>query len=307
MRQWAFRMTAFADRLLEGLNHIEWPDAIKEHQRNWIGRSEGSSIIFDIDGFKEKIEVFSTRPDTLFGSTFMVLAPEHELLNTIVPPTLKEDVNKYVTWAKNRSEVERQQEVKKVTGIFTGAYALHPFTGKQIPIWTADYVLAGYGTGAIMAVPAHDERDYAFAKHFKLDIIEVVAGGNITEEAYEAKTGKLINSDFLNGLEVKAAITKMITALGALDRGKARVNYRLRDPNFSRQRYWGEPIPIVYRNDVPYALPESELPLLLPDTNNFHPSENGESPLSRLTDWVNLPDGSRRETNTMPLVLVALF
>lgn len=300
MRQWMFRMTAYADRLLEGLERIDWPTPLKEQQRNWIGRSEGASIDFDIEGHDEKIEVFTTRPDTLFGSTFMVLAPEHELTLKITTAAQQAEVEPYVEWAKNRTEVERQQEVKKVTGAFTGAYAIHPLNGKRIPIWTADYVLAGYGTGAIMAVPAHDSRDWAFATHFGIDIIPVYAGGNIEEEAYEDKVGPAINSDFLNGLEAQDAIRKMIDVLVEKGLGEARINFRLRDPNFSRQRYWGEPFPIVYRDGVPYALPEAELPVTLPEVESYEPQGTGESPLSGVSEWVNLPDGSIRETNTMP-------
>lgn len=301
MRQWMFRMTAYADRLLSGLDTIDWPEPLKEQQKNWIGRSEGASIRFEVDGhLGTSIEVFTTRPDTLFGSTFMVIAPEHELVSTITTDAQRAEIEEYVSWAKNRTEVERQQEAKKVTGVFTGAYANHPFSGKKLPIWTADYVLAGYGTGAIMAVPAHDSRDWAFARHFNLEIIPVYAGGNIEEAAYEDKVGPAINSAFLNGLEAKDAIRRMIDELVAKGLGKGRVNYRLRDPNFSRQRYWGEPFPIVFREGVPYALSEDQLPVTLPEVDSYQPSGSGESPLSGVAAWVELPDGSRRETNTMP-------
>ena len=300
MRQWAFRMRAYADRLLDGLNHIQWPEPIKEQQRNWIGRSEGARIFFDIEGHSERLEVFSTRPDTIFGATFMVLAPEHPLVETLCAPELRDEVQEYTTWARNRSEVERQQE-KKITGKFIGAYALHPFIpGKKIPIWTADYVLWGYGTGAIMAVPAGDSRDYAFAKHFGIDIPNIFEGQDISKEAYEEKTGRLVESGFLNGLEVKEAISTAIRKLVEEGRGEARINYRLRDPNFSRQRYWGEPFPIVYRDGLPYALPESELPVRLPEVESYTPGGDGEGPLANLRDWVEMPDGSIRETNTMP-------
>lgn len=300
MRQWAFRMRAYADRLLAGLDTLQWPEPIKEQQRNWIGRSEGARIVFDLDGHSDKLEVFSTRPDTIFGATFMVLAPEHPLLDTLTTPDLAEDVLAYRTWARNRSEVERQQE-KKITGKFTGAYALHPFIpGKKIPIWTADYVLWGYGTGAIMAVPAGDARDYAFAKHFGLDIPNIFEGQDISEAPFEEKHGRLMASGFLDGMDVKAAIPAMIAEMERLGIGTRKVNYRLRDPNFSRQRYWGEPFPIVFRDGLPYALPESELPVRLPEVESYTPGGDGEGPLANLRDWVELPDGSLRETNTMP-------
>lgn len=300
MRQWAFRMRAYADRLLGNLDKLSWPESIKEQQRNWIGRSEGANFFWEIDGHDEQIEVFSTRPDTIFGATFMVLAPEHPLVEKIVTDDRRADVMEYVTWAKNRSEVERQQE-KKITGKFTGAYVRHPFIdGKLVPIWTADYVLWGYGTGAIMAVPAGDSRDYAFAKHFKLEILPIIEGADISEEAYEAKTGRYINSFFLNGFDVKDGIRRAIEELEKKGIGKARVNYRLRDPNFSRQRYWGEPFPIVFRDGLPYALPESELPVRLPEVERYEPGEEGEGPLANVTEWLHLPDGSVRETNTMP-------
>ncbi len=300
MRQWAFRMRAYADRLLAGLDQLQWSDSIKEQQRNWIGRSEGANFFFQLEGHTERIEVFSTRPDTIFGATFMVLAPEHPLLEQIVTADRKADVLEYTTWSKNRSEVERQQE-KKITGRFTGAYVAHPFAqGRKIPVWTADYVLWGYGTGAIMAVPAGDGRDYAFAKHFGLEILPIIEGADISEEAHESKEGKLINSDFLDGLDVKAAVRRAIQALQEKGIGEGRVNYRLRDPNFSRQRYWGEPFPIVFRDGLPYALPESELPVLLPVVERYEPGEEGEGPLANVAEWMHLPDGSVRESNTMP-------
>jgi len=300
MRQWAFRMRAYADRLLEGLNKVDWPQPIKEQQRNWIGRSEGANFAFSLQGHEETIEVFSTRPDTIFGATYMVLAPEHPLVETLVTEDRKEEVMAYVEWAKNRTEVERQQE-KKITGKFTGAYAKHPFIeGKLMPIWTADYVLWGYGTGAIMAVPAGDGRDYAFAKHFDLEIPNIFAGEDISEEAYESKTGTLANSDFLNGMTVKEALPKAIKALEEKGIGTGTVNYRLRDPNFSRQRYWGEPFPILYKEDVPYAIDESELPLELPKVETYQPSGDGQGPLANVTDWVKPAGGGLRETNTMP-------
>jgi len=300
MRQWMFRMRAYADRLLEGLDHIDWPESVKELQRNWIGRSEGARISFELEGHNGKLEVFSTRPDTIFGASFMVLAPEHPLLDEIVTPDRKEDVAQYVAWARNRSEVERQQE-KKITGKFTGAYVRHPFfEGVRIPVWTADYVLWGYGTGAIMAVPAGDARDHAFAKAFSLAIPEIFEGKDTAEAPHEDKSGTLKHSGFLDGLDVKTAISRSIEAMERQGIGERKINYRLRDPNFSRQRYWGEPFPIVFKDGLPHAMPESELPLKLPEVKTYSPSGDGEGPLANLTDWVNLPDGSTRETNTMP-------
>ncbi|MFA5196320.1 MAG: class I tRNA ligase family protein, partial [Bacteroidales bacterium] len=261
MKQWLLRITAYAERLLEGLDKIDWSEALKEIQRNWIGRSEGAMIEFRIQNSEFRINVFTTRPDTIFGVTYITLAPEHEFVEQIVTDEYREAINKYVTEAKNRSERERMADVKKISGQFTGAYAIHPFSGKKLPIWVGDYVLAGYGTGAVMAVPAHDSRDYAFAKHFGLEIIEVVSGGNSAEESYDAKEGKLINSDFINGMEVKDAIAEVCKRVGEKGIGFGTVNYRLRDAIFSRQRYWGEPFPVYYKDGIPYTIDESELPL----------------------------------------------
>lgn len=300
MRQWAFRMRAYADRLLAGLDKIDWPQPIKEQQRNWIGRSEGANFAFAVEGHDATIEVFTTRPDTVFGATYMVLAPEHPMVETLVTDERREELMEYVDWARNRTEVERQQE-KKISGKFTGAYVKHPFIeGKLMPIWTADYVLWGYGTGAIMAVPAGDGRDYAFANHFDLEIPNIFAGVDISEEAYESKAGTLANSDFLNGMTVKEALPKAIQALEEKEIGTGTVNYRLRDPNFSRQRYWGEPFPILYKEDVPYAIDESELPLELPKVETYQPSGDGQGPLANVTEWMNPEGGGLRESNTMP-------
>jgi leucyl-tRNA synthetase len=285
MPQWSLRITAYADRLLNDLETIDWSEAIKEQQRNWIGKSEGTSLKFEVGGVKSEIEVFTTRPDTIFGVTFLTLAPEHELVEKITTPEYKKQVDEYVTAAKNRSERERMADVKKITGQFTGAFAVHPFSGKQIPIWIGDYVLAGYGTGAVMAVPGHDTRDYAFAKHFGLDIVEVVSGGDLSKEAYDAKEGKLVNSDFLNGLEVKDAIKKAIDEIEKKGLGKGQTNYRLRDAIFGRQRYWGEPIPVYYEKGIPKVMKEEELPLVLPEVDKFLPTESGEPPLARAKDW----------------------
>lgn len=299
MRQWSLRITAYSQRLLDGLNKIDWSDSIKEMQRNWIGRSEGATVYFGIKGFEDKLEVFTTRPDTLFGATYMVLAPEHEIVEKIITSDKKEIVEKYLTWAKNRTERERQSEVKNISGEFTGAYGINPLNGKEIPIWVADYVLAGYGSGAIMAVPAHDSRDYAFAKHFNLEIIQVVSGGDISEEAYDAKEGKMMNSEFLNGMNVKDAIQATINKINELELGFGTINYRLRDAIFSRQRYWGEPFPVYYKDGIPYTLREDQLPLLLPEVDKYLPTESGEPPLARAKNW-KTEEGYPLETNTMP-------
>ena len=306
MKQWLLRITAYAERLLQGLETIEWSESIKEVQRNWIGKSMGASLHFDIADKDIDIEVFTTRADTLFGATFMVLAPEHEIISSIVSEEQREAVEEYVTWAKNRSERERMAEVKKVSGVFTGAYGVNPFTGAKIPIWVADYVLMGYGTGAIMAVPAHDSRDFAFARHFELPIIQVVAktaddisDASQWQESFDAKEGVMVNSDFLNGLTVKEAIATMIKKVEAMGIGKGKTNYRLRDAIFSRQRYWGEPFPIYYKDGMPYALDESKLPLELPPIDAYKPTENGEPPLARAKNWTT-EEGYPLETNTMP-------
>lgn len=285
MKQWSMRITAYAQRLLDGLDTLDWTDSLKEAQRNWIGKSEGTSLKFKVANSTLDIEVFTTRPDTIFGVSFVTLAPEHELVNSLTTPENKLAVDAYVTQAKNRSERERQADINKITGVPTGSFVEHPFSGKQIPIWIGDYVLAGYGTGAVMAVPAHDSRDYSFAKQFGLPILEVVAGGDLEKESYDAKEGTLINSDFLNGLDVKAAMKKAISQIEAIGLGKGKVNFRLRDAVFGRQRYWGEPIPIYYKNDIPYALSDSELPLVLPEVDKYLPTEDGEPPLARAKDW----------------------
>jgi len=285
MKQWSLRITAYADRLLNDLEGIDWTESLKEAQRNWIGKSEGTSLKFKLESSNSEVEVFTTRPDTIFGVSFVTLAPEHELVAEITTPQQKTAVDEYITFAKNRSERERMADVKKITGVFTGAYAIHPFTGKQIPVWIGDYVLAGYGTGAVMAVPAHDSRDYAFAKHFDLPIPEVVAGGDISKESYDAKEGTLINSGFLNGLEVKEAIKKAIAAVEEKGLGKGKTNFRLRDAIFGRQRYWGEPIPVYYEDGIPKVLDEKELPLVLPEVDKYLPTETGEPPLARAKDW----------------------
>ena len=296
MKQWLLRVTAYAQRMLDGLDSLEWSDSLKEIQRNWIGRSEGAQVFFDAqmaDGSTRKLEIFTTRPDTIFGVTFMVVAPEHEWLADMTTAEQKSAVEEYIEQTKKRSERERIAETKRVSGVFTGAYAVNPFTGKQIPIYASDYVLAGYGTGAIMAVPAHDSRDYAFARHFGLDIIPVVEGGDLAVASYDAKEGAMINSDFLNGTDVKEAIYKMFEEVERRGLGKRLVNYRLRDAIFSRQRYWGEPFPIRYDGNIARPVAESELPVTLPPIENFGPTEQGEPPLARVEGW-------EYELSTMP-------
>lgn len=299
MKQWMLRVSAYADRLLSGLDKIDWSDSLKDMQRNWIGKSEGAFIRFQMDGHTETLDVFTTRPDTLFGVSFMVLFPEHELIEKITTPEQKEEITQYMKWTAGRSETERQSEVRKVTGAFTGAYAIHPLTKERIPIWIAEYVLAGYGTGAIMAVPAHDSRDYAFARHFNLPVKEVISGGDIEAEAYESKDGICINSDFINGLSVKEGAKAVINKIVEMNIGYATVNYRLRDAIFSRQRYWGEPFPIFYKNGLPYTIPEEQLPLKLPEIDKYLPTESGEPPLARARHW-HTREGYPYETGTMP-------
>jgi len=305
MKQWSLRITAYAQRLLDGLDNLDWPEPVKDIQSNWIGRSEGARVMFDIKGSSEKIEVFTTRPDTIFGASFMVIAPEHELVFKLADEKTKTKVEEYVNWAKNRSDIERMAE-KKVSGQFTGSYAINPFTKKEIPIYIADYVLIGYGTGAIMAVPAHDSRDFAFARHFNLPIIQVVKKAGETtiptekwEESYDSKDGIMINSGFIDGLEVKNAISEVNNKLVELGLGERKINFRLRDAIFSRQRYWGEPFPIYYKDDVPYAMSIEELPLELPEVDKYLPTESGEPPLARAKNWKTF-DGYRLETSTMP-------
>ncbi|MEI7500500.1 MAG: leucine--tRNA ligase [Bacteroidota bacterium] len=299
MRQWFLRITAYAQRLLDGLNSVDFSDSLIEMQRNWIGRSEGAEIDFPVKDKDLSLNIFTTRPDTIFGSTFMVLAPEHELIAKITTPDRKEAVEHYLQMTKNRSDRERMAEVKKITGEFTGAYCLNPFNGTAIPIWVADYVLAGYGTGAIMAVPAHDGRDYDFARHFGLPIAEVVSGGDISESSFDAKDGILINSDFINGLRVKEAINEVILKVKEMGIGKGTVNFRLRDAIFSRQRYWGEPFPVYFKDGIAHTLDESELPLRLPEVDAYLPTETGEPPLARAKNWIT-KEGYPLETNTMP-------
>lgn len=305
MRQWVLRITEYAERLLDDLEELDWTESIKDMQRNWIGKSVGAEVHFAIEGTDQQVTVFTTRADTLFGATYCVLAPEHELVDLITTPEQKAAVKAYQDQATHKSDLERTDLAKDKTGVFTGAYAINPAGGEKLPIWIADYVLAGYGTGAIMAVPAHDARDWEFAKKFDLEIKEVVAGGSVQEEVYTGE-GEHVNSDFLNGLNTTDAIAKMIAWLEESGKGQGKVTYRLRDWLFSRQRYWGEPIPILHLEDgTMKTVPESELPLLLPDIDQIKPSGTGESPLANITDWVETIDPetgmkARRETNTMP-------
>jgi len=304
MRQWFLRITEYAERLHKDLDALDWSDSMKEMQRNWIGKSEGALIKFQIKDTAEFIDIFTTRPDTIYGVSFMVLAPESEWIHVLTTPERKPEVDKYVVEATNRSERERQADVKRISGVFTGSYCIHPFTGKEVPIWTSEYVLAGYGTGAVMAVPAHDGRDFRFAKHFGLKIPRVIAGADgdkseLIDEAYEAKDGILFNSDFLDGLKVKDAIKKAIEEVEKNTIGVRQINYRLRDANFSRQRYWGEPFPIYYKDGIATPMEFSELPLELPKMEDFKPTGNPEGPLAKLKDW-KTKEGHQIETNTMP-------
>lgn len=307
MKQWFLRVGAYAERLLSGLDTIEWTDSLKEMQRNWIGKSEGAEVLFKIKGFTESLRIFTTRPDTLFGCTFMVLAPEHEWVLKITSDAQRSSVLNYLEETKKRTERERIADVNRVSGCFTGAYAIHPFTKQEIPIWMSDYVLVGYGTGAIMAVPAHDSRDFAFARHFQLPIIQVIENPaekrsddvSTWQESYDSKEGYCIHSDFINGLEVKQAVHKMIEEVEKRNIGREQINYRLRDAIFSRQRYWGEPFPVYYKDDIPHVLSEDELPLELPEIDSFLPTQDGQPPLAHAKNW-KTKDGYPLETSTMP-------
>lgn len=300
MRQWSLRITEYADRLLKGLEEIDFSESMKDIQRNWIGKSVGAEIKFSIHNSQHAVLVFTTRPDTIFGVDFMVIAPEHDLVKQITTEAQRDDIEKYLKYVESRSEVDRMAEVKKITGAFTGAYAVNPLSGKQIPIWISEYVLAGYGTGAIMAVPCGDERDHKFAKHFKLPITNIIGSHYNGEEANATKDAILENSDFLNGVLMRDAVDIVIQKLEEKGIGKRQVNYKMRDAGWSRQRYWGEPFPVVFKDDMPYAMKESELPLELPPSNNFKPSGNGEGPLANLTDWINFAPNAKRDSNTMP-------
>ena len=302
MYQWCLRVSAYSQRLLDGLDTIDWTDSLKETQRNWIGRSEGAEMKFNIADSDVVLEIFTTRADTIFGVTFMVLAPESAYVDMVTTEDKKAEVKEYIDSIKHKTERERMIE-KKVTGVFTGSYAINPLTGEKIPVWVSDYVLAGYGTGAIMAVPAHDSRDYAFARHFNLPIIPLIEGCDVSEESFDAKAGKMINSKGaeldLNGLEVKDAIAATKKFISEKGLGKIKVNYRLRDAIFSRQRYWGEPFPVYYKDGVPQMVDESKLPLLLPEVDKYLPTETGEPPLGRAKNWAT-EEGYPLELCTMP-------
>jgi len=316
MWQWSMRITAYAERLLKRLDTIDWPDAVSEMQRNWIGKSIGCELDFKVQKTEDRsqeseasIRVFTTRIDTIYGVTFMVLAPEHELVDKITTAEQRAEVEKYVEVAKNRSERERMAEVKRITGVFTGAYVINPFNNEKVPVWIADYVLAGYGTGAVMAVPSSDTRDYAFAKHFNLPIVEILEGptSDITKDNFEPKSGKMINSDFLNGLKWNEAIEKALKKVETLGIGTLKVNYRMRDAIFGRQRYWGEPFPVYYKNGLPKLVDQKDLPVTLPEIDEYKPTATGEPPLARAKDWKYKPAASGQkpeafsyELTTMP-------
>ena len=298
MKQWSLRISAYAERLLKGLDSLDWTDSLKEIQRNWIGRSEGAEVNFPVKGLDEKMLIFTTRADTIFGVTFMVLAPESSWVDKVTTSDRKTAVNEYLEQVKKRNERERVADTKTISGVFTGGYAINPFTGQEVPIWISDYVLAGYGTGAIMAVPAHDSRDYAFARHFDLPIVPLVEGCDISKESFDAKDGIMVNSGFLNGKTVAEAIPYAISEVEKRNLGSRKINYRLRDAIFSRQRYWGEPFPVYYKNGLPYTVEEKDLPIVLPEVDAYLPTEDGAPPLGRAKDWTY--KGYPLEQNTMP-------
>ncbi len=296
MKQWQLRVSAYAERLLQDMDELQWTDSLKDMQRNWIGKSQGAEMVFKVGDYD--MTIFTTRADTVFGVTFMVLAPESEWVGKLTTPEQKEAVEAYLKEAKKKTERERMAETRKVTGVFTGSYAVNPLTNEKVPVWVSEYVLAGYGTGAIMAVPAHDSRDYAFAKHFNLPIIPLIEGCDVSEESFDAKEGIMCNSGFLNGMTVKEAIPAAIDYVEKMGIGRRKINYRLRDAIFSRQRYWGEPFPIYYKDGIPTPVPEEELPLQLPEVDKFLPTESGEPPLARAENWTY--NGYPLETSTMP-------
>jgi leucyl-tRNA synthetase len=303
MRQWSLRITEYAERLLKGLEEVDFSESMKDIQRNWIGKSFGAEIDFEAQSVRnerKKIRVFTTRPDTIFGVDFMVVAPEHALVREITSPPHVEEIEKYLLYVQGRSEVERMAEVKKITGCFTGAYAIHPLSKKKIPIWVSEYVLIGYGTGAIMGVPCGDERDHKFARHFNIPITNIIGGYYNGEEANPTKDAILQNSDFINGMVMSDAIEVVIKKLEELGIGERKVNYKMRDAGWSRQRYWGEPFPVIFTDDIPYAMDEKDLPLELPPLDNFKSSGTGEGPLANVKEWVHINGHERRDTNTMP-------
>ncbi len=303
MRQWSLRITEYAERLLKGLDEVDYSESMKEIQRNWIGKSTGARIRFEVESEQSVVNdmlVFTTRPETIFGVDFMVVAPEHEMVAEITAKAQRAEVDEYLKYVESRSEIDRMAEVKKITGVFTGAFAVNPFNGRKIPIWISEYVLAGYGTGAVMAVPCGDERDHKFAKHFNLPVTNIIGSYYDGSQANPTYDAILENSDFLNGLSMRDAIPVVVGKLEETGTGQRQVNYKMRDAGWSRQRYWGEPFPVTYRNDIPYAMDDNDLPLELPDSNNFRPSGTGEGPLANLKDWVYIKDNERRDTNTMP-------
>lgn len=304
MQQWSMRITAYAERLLEGLDSIDWPEPLKEMQRNWIGKSKGTELRFQVENSDLNIEVFTTRIDTIFGVTFLSLAPESELTAKLTTPDQKEAVEAYVAQAATRSERDRMADVKTISGVFTGSYAINPFNGDRLPVWVADYVLAGYGTGAVMAVPCGDQRDYDFAKHFDLPIVPVIKDAEISEQADSTKDGIMINSGFLDGLTCYEAIDKAIAFAEEKGVGKGKINYRLRDAIFARQRYWGEPVPVYFKNDIPYLVDEKDLPIILPEIDKYLPTEDGDPPLGRAENFTYTPAGESQayplELSTMP-------
>ncbi|WP_293954860.1 MULTISPECIES: leucine--tRNA ligase [unclassified Sphingobacterium] len=299
MMQWSMRITAYADRLLRGLDTVDWPEPLVEMQRNWIGKSVGASVKFPVPQLDTVIEVFTTRVDTIFGVSFVVLAPEHELVSALTTPQQQSEVSAYIEKTSKKSELDRMADTKTVSGAFTGSYAKHPLSGQDVQIWIADYVLASYGTGAVMAVPSGDQRDYVFAKHFDLPIIPISDTQNIEEEADPNKDGKYINSDFINGMTYQEAVPALIAKLEAIKLGKAKINFRMRDAIFGRQRYWGEPVPVYFKNGLPYLIKEEELPLLLPEVDKYLPTESGEPPLARAKGW-KYEDQYEYELSTMP-------
>lgn len=299
MMQWSMRITAYADRLLRGLDTVDWPEPLIEMQRNWIGKSVGASVKFPVPQLDTDIEVFTTRVDTIFGVSFIVLAPEHELVSALTTADQKSEIESYIDKTSKKSELDRMADTKTVSGAFTGSYAKHPITGEDVQIWIADYVLAGYGTGAVMAVPSGDQRDYVFAKHFNLPIIPISDSQNIEEEADANKDGRYINSGFINGMTYQEAVPALIAKLEELKLGKAKINFRMRDAIFGRQRYWGEPVPVYFKNGLPYLIKEEELPLLLPEVDKYLPTETGEPPLGRAENW-KYQDQYEYELSTMP-------
>lgn len=299
MMQWSMRITAYADRMLQGLDLVDWPEPLVEMQRNWIGKSVGALVKFPVPQLDTNIEVFTTRVDTIFGVSFVVLAPEHELVSKLTTAEQQADISAYIDRTSKKSELDRMSDTKTVSGAFTGSYAKHPITGEDVAIWIADYVLASYGTGAVMAVPSGDQRDYLFAKHFNLPIIQISDSQQIEEEADPNKDGKYINSDFMNGTNYQDGVTAVIAKLEELKLGKAKINYRMRDAIFGRQRYWGEPVPVYFKNGLPYLIKEEELPLLLPEVDKYLPTETGEPPLGRAENW-KYEDQYEYELSTMP-------